>query len=169
MTEQAQVTRDYTMVWAWGTLLHSERWYVAQQVEQAREDGAPQDAVYRRGNGTWATTDDVVNEDTRERLGLGKANPTLGEIEAGPSSHLTLDEWVRMRTALEAAKLRTRVRVTNSKGTIDGVARAITDERGGFLFGEDRLSDAHLWLTSTFEHFLPLAEIEEIEIVEDEG
>jgi hypothetical protein len=58
-------------------------YYVRDQVQQAREDNAPANALYRRENGTWATTDDITSATTRVQLGL-EPLPAI-EPEARPS------------------------------------------------------------------------------------
>jgi hypothetical protein len=63
------MTDDYPWIWRWGRLLGSFSYYIENEVKRAREDGAPQNAIYRRNDGTWATTDDVTSEDTRRQLG----------------------------------------------------------------------------------------------------
>ncbi|HET7713883.1 MAG TPA: hypothetical protein VFK94_06610 [Patescibacteria group bacterium] len=63
-------TEDYKWIRAWGRLLGSRAYYIIDQVEQARKDHAPENAIYRKDDGTWATTDDITSEVTRYNLGL---------------------------------------------------------------------------------------------------
>ena len=60
-------SNDYPFIRAWGRIMGSHRDYIDHQVELAREDQAPPDAIYRRDDGTWATTDEILRSDTRCR------------------------------------------------------------------------------------------------------
>src|SRR2546423_935913 len=62
-------SNDYPFVRAWGQIMGSHLYYIDHQVDLAREAQAPPDAIYRRDDGTWATTDEILRSDTR-RLGL---------------------------------------------------------------------------------------------------
>jgi hypothetical protein len=44
-------TSDYVYIRAWGRYMLSNALYIQDQIEQAAEDGAPADAVYRREGG----------------------------------------------------------------------------------------------------------------------
>lgn len=61
---------DYVYIRKWGYMLGSTHWYIDEQVELARRDGAPQNATYRNVDGTWHTTDAITNNLTRVNLGL---------------------------------------------------------------------------------------------------
>jgi hypothetical protein len=63
-------SNDYPFIRAWGRIMGSHRDYIDHQVELARQDQARPDAIYRRDDGTWATTDEILRSDTRRRLGL---------------------------------------------------------------------------------------------------
>lgn len=70
----------FPYVCAWGALLGSHDYYVANELRQAHADHAGMDAIYKRDNGTWATVKDVQSEDTVDYLHkfvkemLGKPN-----------------------------------------------------------------------------------------------
>lgn len=49
-------------------MLGSMRYYIDDQVNQARKDKAPQDAIYKRDNGTWARLRDIKDLDKRTDL-----------------------------------------------------------------------------------------------------
>ncbi len=65
---------DYRYIRAWGAMLGSDSSYIKEQVELARKDKAPQNAIYKKltdkmkNNSTWKTTDDITREDTKYRL-----------------------------------------------------------------------------------------------------
>lgn len=67
-------TEDYPFIRKWGRMLRSYDYYIIGQVALARVDNAPQDAVYRRKDGTWATVDDVESDWCRTELGLSAAS-----------------------------------------------------------------------------------------------
>jgi len=51
--------KAYEWIRAWGRVVGSlNGHYVEAQIEQAREDGAPEKSIYKRSDGTWATVDD---------------------------------------------------------------------------------------------------------------
>ncbi|XVV02468.1 hypothetical protein ACQPW3_34690 [Actinosynnema sp. CA-248983] len=66
---------DYPFVRAWGRLMGSYDYYIRDKVQLAREDHAPANAVYRREDGTWTTTDDITLATTRIQLGLDPLPP----------------------------------------------------------------------------------------------
>lgn len=64
---------NYPYIRAWGHQLGSVAAFIEAEVEEARKDNAPTDAVYKRRfgadkYGTWVTVDEIKAEDTRERL-----------------------------------------------------------------------------------------------------
>jgi hypothetical protein len=59
---------EYKGIRAWGEMLHSYEYYIRIQIEEARADKAPEDAVFKRQDGTWATYKDITNEETRAAL-----------------------------------------------------------------------------------------------------
>lgn len=59
---------DYKHIRAWGQMMGSKKYYIDAQIEQARRDGAPQDAVYFDGEGRWHVFGDVTREDTRAAI-----------------------------------------------------------------------------------------------------
>jgi hypothetical protein len=57
---------DYLYIRAWGQLLGSVQNYIEVEVERARQDHAPETAIYRRQDGTWATFEEIQSEDAKE-------------------------------------------------------------------------------------------------------
>lgn len=56
---------DYAYIRAWGELLGSFPYYIEGEIEKARRDRAPQTAIYRRQDGSWATFEEIRSEGTR--------------------------------------------------------------------------------------------------------
>jgi len=50
---------NYPYIRAWGAMLRSLPRYIEQQVERATHEAAPERAIYRQDDGTWATVDQV--------------------------------------------------------------------------------------------------------------
>jgi hypothetical protein len=46
--------KEYEKIVQWGKGLGSADYYIKMMVEQARKDNAPEDAIYKRDDGTWA-------------------------------------------------------------------------------------------------------------------
>jgi hypothetical protein len=64
MNEQA-----YRYIRAWGKWLHSHSWYIGEQVDRARREGAPADAIYRSdAEGRWVTVGEITDPQTRDRV-----------------------------------------------------------------------------------------------------
>ncbi|ORW08468.1 MULTISPECIES: hypothetical protein [Mycolicibacter] len=63
-------TDDYPYIRLWGQRMGSFQYYIDDQIEQAREDGAPANATHRYLDGTWATTDDITDPAVRKQFGL---------------------------------------------------------------------------------------------------
>lgn len=61
---------DYPWVRIYGRAMGSFPYYIDAQVEQARADKAPQNATRRNDDGTWSTTEDIVNPTMRADMGL---------------------------------------------------------------------------------------------------
>ena len=53
----------YDYIRAWGTYLHSFNNYIQIQIDLARKENAPFDAIYRNEDGTWSTFQDITNND----------------------------------------------------------------------------------------------------------
>lgn len=51
-------------------MLGSYPYYVDCQCDEAAADNAPENAVYKLSDGTWQTTDKIVNPEARRELGL---------------------------------------------------------------------------------------------------
>ena len=63
--------KRYLYIRAWGRGLGSFTHYIEREVEQAIADNAPDDAVFKRGDGSWATFSQVkatAAPDTIERI-----------------------------------------------------------------------------------------------------
>jgi hypothetical protein len=56
----------YPFICAWGARLGSFMYYIDGEVARAIEDGAPDRATYKSGNGEWRTIDDCANQITIE-------------------------------------------------------------------------------------------------------
>lgn len=56
---------DYKYIRAWGQMLGSFPSYIEGEVERAKRDHAPQTAIYRRQDGSWATFEGIQRKDTR--------------------------------------------------------------------------------------------------------
>jgi hypothetical protein len=61
---------DYPFIRKWGQLLGSHDYYIEDQIEEARLDGAPAKAIYRDRNGVWHTTDEISKPEIRRQMGL---------------------------------------------------------------------------------------------------
>ena len=61
---------DYPWIRAWCHMLGSYAYYTKRQGEQARQDHAPGNAIYKQQDGSWATTDDSTNPEALRSLGL---------------------------------------------------------------------------------------------------
>lgn len=64
---QPKQPKDYRHIRAWGLMMGSFEYYIKEQQEKAFADGAPLDAIYKRG-GTWALYSEVESEVTRESV-----------------------------------------------------------------------------------------------------
>ena len=70
---------DYLWIRKWDEFRGSCASYVKEQVTLARAENAPKNAIYKRDDGCWATTDDVVDARTRFVLGLETSSaPEIG-------------------------------------------------------------------------------------------
>ena len=71
-----QDDQDYPYIRKWGKMVGSMKYYIDQEVERARQENAPQNAVYRGSEyspeqkGRWITIDEVTNPDTFVKMGL---------------------------------------------------------------------------------------------------
>lgn len=65
----SKVKEDYPLIRAWGyRIMGSYKYYVEMQLARARENNAPQDAVYRNEDGTWNRLDDIQNPMVKSQL-----------------------------------------------------------------------------------------------------
>lgn len=58
----------YLYIRAWGKMSGSLPWYIERQVEQAKADNAPETAIYKRQDGSWATFGSVRSGVTRDNV-----------------------------------------------------------------------------------------------------
>jgi hypothetical protein len=61
--------QDYPGIRAWGRHLGSSNYFVKGQIDKARRDQAPANAIYKREE-HWVTTDDILHEDVRKAMKL---------------------------------------------------------------------------------------------------
>lgn len=61
---------DYPWIRKWERRVYAPPEDIDRVMERARREGAPQNAIFRRPDGTWATTDDLTNPATRKEMGL---------------------------------------------------------------------------------------------------
>jgi len=61
---------DYPWIRKWDEFMGSCASYIIEQLAQARAENAPRNAIYKRADGSWATTEDVANPSLRFVLGL---------------------------------------------------------------------------------------------------
>lgn len=59
--------KDYKHIRAWGQMMGSYPYYIKNQQQEAFEDNAPIDAVYKRGD-TWHCFSEVTSIDTRNTI-----------------------------------------------------------------------------------------------------
>lgn len=60
--------KDYKYIRAWGMMLHAFPHNIESVVERARCEGAPETAIYRRDDGTWATFEGIKWLEIREAV-----------------------------------------------------------------------------------------------------
>lgn len=103
---------DYPYIVALGRNLGSASGWVAAQCQLARRENAPHNAMSRRQDGTWSTTDDMVDPEVRKRYGLPPYSPldkrVLDEYGAVPHGQDGLGVWdiefPNVATAVDWAK-----------------------------------------------------------------
>lgn len=59
-TDYQKNVKKYPYVYAWGRLMGSFHYYIEQQLEAAVKDKAPENAIYKKDDGTWATTEGLI-------------------------------------------------------------------------------------------------------------
>lgn len=61
--------RNYPLIRAWHHMSGSFDYYIQDQVRQAEEEKAPQDAIFRNPrDNTWMRFPDIRNPETKERV-----------------------------------------------------------------------------------------------------
>lgn len=61
----ARKTFDFPYIRAWGHMMGSFQYYIDEQLRKAREDGAPETAIYRNDDGSWCTWEGIKSEHTK--------------------------------------------------------------------------------------------------------
>lgn len=63
---------EYAHIRAWGIFMGSAQWYIEEEVEAARAERAPADAIFQRGRpdgpSRWASYGGVTNQSTRAAI-----------------------------------------------------------------------------------------------------
>lgn len=75
---------DYVYIRAWGQSMGSFPNFIVGEVERARRDRAPETAIYQRDDGSWATFEGIVAEDTRNRIAALAAKLTTEDTARRP-------------------------------------------------------------------------------------
>lgn len=60
-----QTQTDYPYIRAWGKFMGSHQYYINDEIARAKNDEAPQDAIYKR-DGRWITFRQITSTTTRE-------------------------------------------------------------------------------------------------------
>lgn len=67
--------KEYGHIRAWGLALQSFPYYIRHQQQQASDDYAPLNAIYRKDDGTWATADQIQRPDLKDYVNHLAAQP----------------------------------------------------------------------------------------------
>lgn len=59
---------DYKYIRAWERIMGGLPYFLEIRLEKARAEGAPETAIYRRNDGTWATFEEITDEYTKKRV-----------------------------------------------------------------------------------------------------
>lgn len=59
---------DYCYIRAWERLMGGFPYYIEMQLAKARKEHAPQTAIFRRDDGTWALVQEIRFEDIQVRV-----------------------------------------------------------------------------------------------------
>ncbi len=79
-------TEDYPYIRKSGQHLGSHQSYIDMMVQQARDEGAPPNAIHKRDD-KWVTTDDITDDQARMRYGLPPYVVTKDNIVARAADH----------------------------------------------------------------------------------
>ena len=52
-TRKDAIKYQYRYIRAWGIMMHSYEYYIRDQIELARKDKAPEDAIFKDIDGVW--------------------------------------------------------------------------------------------------------------------
>lgn len=112
---------DYPFIRAWGRVMGSQRTYIEEQVAQAREDNAPEDAIYwrheREPDGrtlrilrVWHTYREVTSLTTRSQMAGYLAELGVKEPEPDPTAmrDAAMRDVASLKGQLDAAETRLR-------------------------------------------------------------
>lgn len=66
-TNKVNKMKQYKTIALWGKEFGSYDYYILDQIERAKRDNAPADAIYEH-NGVWVTLGEVENKELRIRL-----------------------------------------------------------------------------------------------------
>lgn len=61
-------TTEYPFIDIWGRMLGSQAYYIADEKARAKADNAPQTAIYKRQDGSWATVNDISSAHTKHQV-----------------------------------------------------------------------------------------------------
>ena len=59
---------DYKYVRAWNIMMGSFDYYINSEVEKAKQDKAPDDAIYKNHLDKWVTVSEIKNEETKRQV-----------------------------------------------------------------------------------------------------
>lgn len=59
---------DYPYVWAWGKVLNSKDYFIQSERDKAKEEKAPENAIFRDDDGGWSTVDSILSGGTKQRV-----------------------------------------------------------------------------------------------------
>lgn len=60
--------KNYLYVRAWCKMLGSTQVYTRREVARAKEEHAPETAIFQRADGTWAIFEGIQREDTKREI-----------------------------------------------------------------------------------------------------
>lgn len=61
---------NYRYIQAWGEMMGSREYYISQQITEAKDDEAPENAIYKREQGSWETFDKVTNKEAIAQMNI---------------------------------------------------------------------------------------------------
>lgn len=104
LTSEPVNNKPYDYIRAWGQILGSYPYYVSGEIEKARKDNAPYDAVYNGHDaiGSWHTFESIKSDQTKERVQrlVDTYRTKRGEIVPEPK-RLSTEEWKTILSNLD--------------------------------------------------------------------